>query len=248
MSTMRINFVSKQLSRAVNVSVILPIENEVPQDGYKTLYLLNGYLGDDLDWLHQTRIKNIAMESNIAVVMPAGENGFYVDDSHSRRNYSQFIGSELVEVTRKMFPLSTKREDTYIAGLSMGGFGALYNGIRFNDTFSKIGAFSFALVNEIRQDGSDEELEYIRAVFGLDISEIRESDKDPRYLIENIKGGIPQMYIACGSEDFVLPGNDKMNQFLIKHNIDHKYIVEPGDHDWDFWNKHIELYIKWLDL
>lgn len=89
---------------------------------------------------------------NLAVVMPAGENAFYVDQPSIGAMHGQFIGEELVEITRKMFPLSRKREDTFIGGLSMGGFGALRNGLKYHDTFGAVICLSGALhVLEIRK-------------------------------------------------------------------------------------------------
>ncbi|WOO86471.1 alpha/beta hydrolase-fold protein [Mollicutes bacterium LVI A0039] len=250
MSTIRVNILSNELDRAVNISVILPIENEMPKDGYKTLYLLNGYTGDDLDWIHETRVKRIALEHNLAVIMPAGENSFYIDNPRARRNYAKFIGVELVEVMRKMFPLSTKREDTFIAGLSMGGYGALINGLKYHQTFSKIGTFSLALLNEIYYSHRTDENErqFICQTFGVDVEEIINTDMDPRYLIRKFKGSLPKIYMACGSDDYALGGNEKIHKVLEEYNVIHDYIIEPGDHDWDFWSSHIEKFITWLEV
>lgn len=248
MSILRANIYSESLSRQVNISVILPIENEQPIEGYKTLYLLNGYMGDDLDWLMETKIKRLAMEANIAVIMPAGENGFYVNDKAGRRNYAQYIGEELVSLTRKMFPLATRREDTYIAGLSMGGYGALINGLKYNHVFGTIGAFSMAMVNELYdpERSSVSDPEYIQKIFGVEVEKIVDTDMDPRYVLDRIEGDIPALYIACGSEDFVFECNQLIHTELTARNIKHTYITEPGAHDWEFWNKHIEQFIEWI--
>lgn len=250
MSILRANIFSEQLSRNVNISVILPVENGVPSSGFKTLYLLNGYMGDDLDWITETRIKRLAMDANLAVVMPAGENGFYVNDIDGRRNYSKYIGEELVAITRAMFPLSDKLEDTYIAGLSMGGYGALNNGLKYNHVFSKIGAFSLALVNEIYDPESSNvsDPRYIKSIFGVEIDEIVNTDMDPRYILNYLKGNVPKMYIACGSEDFVYECNELMHEFLNEQRINHRYVITPGEHDWDFWAVQIEQFIKWLKI
>ncbi len=249
MSILRANIFSKELSRTVNISVVLPVENEIPEDGFKTLYLLNGYMGDDLDWIHGTRIKRLAEANNIAVIMPAGENGFYVDDKRGRRNYSKFIGVELVDITRKMFNLSSKREDTMIAGLSMGGYGAMNNGLKYNQTFGVIGAFSMALVNELAVvEDSVSKPDFIEQIFGTKLDKIIDTDNDPRYLLKQIKGSIPKIYMACGTEDFVYECNQIMHNSLNEYRINHTYITEPGNHDWDFWDRHIEQFINWLDL
>ncbi len=249
MSILRANIFSKELSRTINISVILPIENEIPVNGFKTLYLLNGYMGDDLDWIHGTRIKRLAEANNIAVIMPAGENGFYVDDPKGRRNYSKFIGEELVEITRKMFHLSSKREDTMIAGLSMGGYGAMNNGLKYNETFGVIGAFSMALVNELAlTEDSVSKPEFIEHIFGTKLEKIINTENDPRYLLKHLVGPIPSIYMACGTEDFVFETNNIMAKSLNEYRINYTYITEPGNHDWDFWDRHIEQFFKWLDV
>lgn len=78
--------------------------------------------------------------------MPSGENRFYLDDEKSGELYGEFIGKELVEFTRKLFPLSDKREDTFIAGLSMGGYGAIRNGLKYAENFGCVIGLSAALV------------------------------------------------------------------------------------------------------
>lgn len=154
MAIVRVELFSESLLRKVPVTCIIPIdksnyfdlENDKVELPLKTLYLLHGGFGSDLDWLSGTRIERYATEHHLAVIMPAGENGFYLDTKSGVRNYGQFIGKELVELMQKMFPLSSKREDTFIGGLSMGGYGALINGLRYHDTFNKIGLLSPALM------------------------------------------------------------------------------------------------------
>ena len=129
MAFIQVSFMSKTLMRTVPLQVILPVDKftfgqpEREEKPFKTLYLLHGIFGNETDWVHGTRIQRWAEEKNLAVVMPAGENAFYVDQPSIGAMHGQFIGEELVEITRKMFPLSRKREDTFIGGLSMGGFG-----------------------------------------------------------------------------------------------------------------------------
>ncbi|MBQ1641096.1 MAG: acetylesterase, partial [Lachnospiraceae bacterium] len=144
MALIQVNYLSKALFRTVPLNVILPVDRfdadtdrylNGPERKYKTLYLLHGLLGNYTDWVSQTRIQKWAEEKNLAVVMPSGDNAFYFNSRTPWNDYGTFIGQELVEITRRMFPLSDKREDTYIAGLSMGGFGALRNGIVYSDTF-----------------------------------------------------------------------------------------------------------------
>ncbi len=248
MSVLRANIYSRCLYRNVMISVIMPIENEMPEGGYKSLYLLNGYMGDDLDWLMETKIKRLALKNNVAVIMPAGENGFYVDDPDGRRNYGQYVGQELVTITRKMFPLSTKREDTMIAGLSMGGFGALRNGLKYNQTFGTVGSFSLGLANELSDiEGSvSSDIPFIEKIFGLPIKSIIDSNMDPRYILKQMNDDYPRMYISCGTEDYVFHCSELVHEALVDGGIEHTYITKPGRHTWDFWNDQIEAFFEWL--
>ena len=145
MALMEVNFFSKALMRPVTMNVILPAdkvffgeETEEENKPFKTLYLLHGVMGNYTDWVTGTCIKRWAEEKNLAVVMPSGANMFYMDHPNANENYSEFIGKELVKITRRMFPLSHKKEDTFIAGLSMGGYGAIRNGLKYHDTFGYI--------------------------------------------------------------------------------------------------------------
>jgi S-formylglutathione hydrolase FrmB len=142
MSLLQVSFRSAALHRKVPMQVILPSDAEIGSAGpFKTLYLLHGLMDNCQGWTSNTRIERWAMERNLAVVMPSAENSFYVDMPYGSSCFGDFgvyVGKELVEMTRKMFRPSLNREDTFIAGLSMGGFGALRNGLKYSDTFGYI--------------------------------------------------------------------------------------------------------------
>ena len=146
MALMQMEFKSETLKRTVSMNVILPIERF--RGPFPTLYLLHGLTDNYNGWLSYTRIRLWAEESGLAVVMPSGENSFYMDilvKDGCLGDFGEYIGRELVDVTREMFPLSHKREDTFLAGLSMGGFGACRNGLKYCETFGKVAILSGAL-------------------------------------------------------------------------------------------------------
>lgn len=182
--------------------------------------------------------------------MLSGENHFYVDNENSLQFHSQFIGEELVEVTRAMFPLSHKKEDTFIAGLSMGGYGAIINGLKYYDTFGYIAGLSSALlIDDFVNAKYDSEYlmnrHYLESVFG-DLSQLPVSDKDYRTLALKVKKqDRPHIYMACGKDDFLLQQN---RDFSIKNDIEVTYIEDEGAHEWDFWDRHIHLVLEWLPL
>lgn len=172
------------LMRMVTIDIILPVDkpSPAPKDGpYKTLYLLSDI----------TDIQALAEEKGFAVVMPAGENLFYLDYPAIHALYGEFIGKELVEITRRMFPLSKQREDTFLAGLSMDGYGALQNGLKYAQQFGYVAALSAAAVlYGIEQRSNDTEpfftrRDYAAFVFG-DLERVLDSDKNPVWLARKL--------------------------------------------------------------
>ncbi len=263
MAFIQMNLMSKSLMRMVPVNVILPVDKLVfpgmpvrEDKPYKTLYLLHGVFGNYTDWVNGSRIQRYAEEHDLVVVMPSGDNAFYLDQPSGQNFYGEFIGRELVELTRKMFPLSHKREDTYIGGLSMGGFGAIRNGFKYHETFGAVVALSAALIVDGLQSRTNdtpfflEGKDYAEACFG-DLNKVLESDKNPKYLVEQMRReGVepPSVYMACGEEDHLLDVNKDFARFLQEHGVDVLFEVGPGNHEWDFWDTYIRRGIEWLPL
>lgn len=262
MALIQCNFFSQSLMRTVSFQAILPVDKVVnnqrqQQKEYKTLYLLHGIFGDYYDWNNGTRIQSWAQERNLVVIMPSGENKFYVDNERTLEYFSKFIGEELVEVTRAMFPLSHKREDTFIAGLSMGGYGAIVNGLKYHNTFGYIAGLSSALILEqaIHSKDGDEipylnKRTYMESVFG-DLNQLKGSDKDYKALILKLKKEnqpIPHIYLACGTEDFLINENHDYRDFLIQNQVKFTYQEGPGIHNWVFWDEYIYKVLEWLPL
>ena len=263
MALIKVNFISSSLMRTVPINVILPVDKlsfpgmpKKESKPFKTLYLLHGIFGNYTDWVSGTNIQRWAEEKDLAVVMPSGDNMFYVDQKESHNYYGEFIGQELVEITRKMFPLSHRREDTFIAGLSMGGYGAIRNGLKYHDTFGYIAGLSSAtVVDGIGQRSNDtpnfiERRDFAESIFG-DLSKVEMSDLNPEWLVKKLSGGhaeLPKVYLACGTEDFLLEGNRKMRDYMKAAGVDVTYEEGPGAHEWDFWNRYIKKVIDWLPL
>ncbi len=264
MAVFQVNFMAETLGRTVPLYVILPTDKTyfpgMPrrEEGkpYKTLYLLHGVVGSYVDWLYGTRIQRWAEERDLAVVMPSGDNSMYLD--HAVDRYGEFVGKELVEFTRKSFPLSHKREDTYIGGLSMGGFGAMRNGLKYHDTFGAIISLSGAFVMdesilvEIKEPRFPSETQAFRhQVYGEDLEKALVSDRNPKYLVEQLakeKIQFPDIYMACGEDDFLMKNNEGFVKVLTDHRVPHVFEKGPGSHEWDFWDTYIKRALEWLPL
>ncbi len=258
MAFMTMNIMSNSLKRQVPVNVIIPADKlEAPgttprgDKPYKTLYLLHGLIGNHMDWVTNTRIIMWAEENNLAVVMPAGDNAFYVDQPWAANMYGEFVGKELVELTRKIFPLSHEREDTFVGGLSMGGFGALRNGLKYSETFGYVVALSGAFVVEDLKDLTNDtplfmrRKDFMESWFG-DTAKVLDSDANPKYIAaENIKSGKvnPKVFMACGKDDDLLPANQDMYDDLKKKGLDISLTIDEGNHEWNFWDKYLKIAI-----
>lgn len=154
-----------------------------------------------------------------------------------------------------MFPLSHKREDTFIAGLSMGGFGALRNGLKYYDTFGYIAALSAAIqIFEQPEDTPGHTLFHEDAVFG-DISKAALTDKNPRIAFQKMKDALkgntaayPKIYMACGRQEPLFTVNEQFRDFLQDNGADITWKEETGEHNWDFWRTQIVEVLNWLPL
>lgn len=263
MALIEVNFMSRTLLRTVPIQVILPIDKfsmsgqEQREDKpFKTLYLLHGLFGNYKDWVSGTRIQKWAEENNLAVVMPSGDNSFYLDQPASGNLYGEFIGQELVDITRKMFPISHEREETFIGGLSMGGYGAIRNGLKYHDTFGCIIGLSSAIhILEDIDRAENRNIAYEESCFG-NLKEAVSSDKNPKFIVKQVKEEmnqnmdiqLPKIFMACGTEDSLIDVNRVYREFFIENELDLTYYEGPGGHNWDFWDEWIKKAIEWLPL
>lgn len=167
--------------------------------------------------------------------------------------YCTYVGEELIDYIRNTFGLAQTVEDTAIMGYSMGGFGALHTAFTYPDTFGKVCAMSSALiVHEISgmKDGGDNGVAnyaYYHECFG-NLDEVVASDNNPEILVKRLSQEnkkIPQIYMACGTEDFLLENNRQFHRFLDSNNIPHIYLESGGGHDMTFWNEYV---VKFTDM
>lgn len=220
----------------------------------KVLMLLHGYSGNNSDWITGTNIFELSERYNLAVIMPSGGNSFYIDRPADCERYATMVGDELLAYVRDTFGLSGRAEDTFIAGLSMGGYGAIRNGLLYSHNYSRIAAFSSALIINGLKDRrpGDESIignyAYYTTLFG-DLKTVAETDINPEVLVrKKLAAGekLPKIYMACGTEDSLLPVNREFRDFLVSNGIEPDYHESSGIHDWRFWNSYLEPAVKWM--
>ena len=256
MAYFRVEYYSNALRRETSFEVLIPNDPRddapAPAAGspMKTLFLLHGYTGKAGNYVPE----ELPGQYNFAIVMPSGENSFYLNGLATGHAFQTMLGEELVDYVRKTFRLALRPEDTGIAGLSMGGFGALHTGLAYPDRFGKIGAMSSALiVHEVAgmkpgEGNAVANYEYYRECFG-EPEQLLESDKNPETLIRRLKAAgekIPDIDLCCGTEDFLIENNREMHRFLVEEGVAHEYHEAPGIHDMVFWKEHIRKIVKWM--
>lgn len=233
MANIQCNVISYLLKRTVDLTVILPTVtipeamnlrgpevHHIYPHPYPVLYLLHGFGNNHQQWGGYTNIELYAEERQIAVVTISGENKFYLDQGED--TFYDFIETELQEFITNTFPISDKREDTYIAGLSMGGFGALYHGLQNPQKYRAVGAFSAAVGVKDRKE--------------CDLTKIT-------LPVQNC----PDLYLTCGKDDFLYENNLRFTQYLSEHGIKYTWTAEPGyTHEWRFWGLAVERFLDWL--
>ena len=247
------NFLSYSLNRAVDITVVLPSvtcpeamglpgqaeATHVLPAKFPVVYLLHGFANNHAQWTGYTNVELYAEERRIAIVNVSAENKAYAKVGAD--DFKRFISEELPEFVTNYFPVSDKPEDTYIAGLSMGGYGALMHGLTHPERYHAIGAFSAGLsINP--------------AVFASDPMAQEPAAPDAEYDLHALAKAVaasdvpfPPIYTACGTEDFLFEPNQAFAAELADLGADVTWTAVPGfGHEWRFWDQQVEAFLDWL--
>ena len=252
MALFQTTFFSQCLHRYVQANVVIPCDDfgtgccGMDRREYKSLYLLHGYAGDRMEWLTDGGANGIALAYDIAIIMPSGDNSFYTDNPYYSHNYGEYISRELVEYTRQVFPLSQRAEDTFIAGMSMGGYGALYNTMRHPGVFGHVIALSSPTGEHYRLSADEPDFmgitrSFYDTVLGTN-GDFESSDANLYHLARRVHeaGQDPaDLYLACGWNDLLVHGNRAFHRFLTELGVPHVYEEGPGTHEWSFWQEYL---------
>lgn len=265
MGFFQVNFFSPTLCFNTDINVFIPTpdsdeilnhkkSNYLTQGAkFQVLYLLHGAYGDYTDWMRLTSIEKYAQEHKLAVVMPSASNSFY-QNMYEGSDYLRYLTEELPEFVRNLFPISQKREDTFVAGLSMGGYGALKLALekpkQYAACASLSGAVDIVAVKEQADTGNLEGPFRWEAIFE-DADKLEGTDADLFALIKkHRKEGetLPTIFLSCGTEDFIYPINQAAYKKFRELKVDVTYEEHPGIHNWDYWDTHIRRVMEWLPL
>jgi len=257
MAFIQCDFYSEVLGFSTSMNVILPGDSKVnksaPRTSYPVLYLLHGLSDDHTIWGRRSSIDRYVRDLDIAIVMPNAGRSFYTD-MQSGYDYYTFISKELPSLAESFFPISSKREDRFIAGLSMGGYGALKIALSNPDKYAYAASLSGAvdilsIANRFIEDESIEISREFNNIFG-NLDTFHNSSNDLFALAQTcaIAHTKPKIYLSCGTEDFLYQDNIRFKNHLEKLPFDFTYEEEVGDHHWDYWDLKIQSVINWLGI
>ena len=255
MALIHCDFHSDVLGMATQMCVILPERplskaRRALTAKHPTLYLLHGLSDDHTIWQRRTSIERYAADLDLAVVMPNVHRSFYADMAHGRR-YWTFVSEELPARARYLFPLSAERKDNFVAGLSMGGYGAFKMALRCPAKFAAAASLSGAL-DMARNAGTKDPAwrRELRDVFGP-LDKIAGSNNDLLWLAGKVarsRGPKPALYQWCGAEDFLYQDNLTFRDHARSVGLAVTYEEGPGSHEWQYWDTQIQRVLAWLPV
>ena len=252
MALLQVQFFSTALNVCSTVNVILPEPDQgIGVDASKVgklpkvLYLLHGYSDDHSIWMRRTSVERYAARYNLAVVMPAVNHSYYSNEVHGER-YWDYVSDELPRTMQRFFRLSDKPEDTFVAGLSMGGYGAMKLALSYPERYGAAASFSGVVDLADMSHREKSGLALMDRIFG-DHTKVRGSENDLLYLVEkNAKAPHkPKLYVSCGTKDYLYHQHVKFIPELEKHGWDVSHFDKPDTvHSWAFWDEEIAKFIQ----
>lgn len=256
MAQLTCDFFSDALRMGTSVTVVWPESTRVTEAGEVTdrpaqppvLYLLHGLSDDHTSWSRFSAVGRYAEEHGVAVVMPAVGRSFYADEHHGHR-YWTYLSQELPEVMKSLFKLDPPREQCFVAGLSMGGYGAVKLALRHPERFAAAASMSGALDIAALLRRPDRE-EILGRVFG---GEVGPQDDLLALVGATAEAGIggsspviPRLWVSCGTEDFLYDDNLRFVAAAEAAGLDLTASWRPGGHTWDLWDAMVAEVFDWL--
>jgi len=246
---------SKLLGKTVAYDVLIPVQYlyaDKEKKLFPVIYLLHGVDGHSSNWMQKTSVATFANPYDVFVVMVEGENGWYTDSATAPQDrYESYVIQELIPDVERRYRVQKTREGRAIAGLSMGGYGAIKFGLKYPDKFAVAASMSgaFSAPSWTEKDLKDPGVirDSVLNVFGPADSATRKAN-DVFGLVRELSAdkiaSLPYLYLDCGTEDFLFQDSRKLVSLLIEKKIMHEYRELPGDHSWPYWNRQLREILK----
>ena len=250
-----VQFQSQLVGTSLPYNVVLPVGYDLPaarDKRYPVVYLLHGLFGHYDNWTSKTRLADYTASHEVILVTPEGHNGWYTDSQLApKEQYESYIVKELIPDVDRRFRTISDRSGRAIAGLSMGGYGAIKFGVKYPAMFAFAGSMSGAMN---AASWTKEELaglpsiwKSLQQVFGEDGGQTRLSNdlsNRIRDLSNQEIAALPFIYLDCGTEDPLFPSNRSFAELLVSRKIPHEYRQRPGGHSWAYWDAQVQEVLK----
>ena len=249
MALLTCDFFSESLETGVSVTVVLPQATE-EQIGVAeidlsgpppVLYLLHGLSDDHTAWTRYTSIERYAAARGLAVVMPAVGRSFYADEAHGHR-YWAYVSEELPQVVGRFLRVSAEPADTFVAGLSMGGYGALKLALTHPDRYAAAASLSGALDVVGLAAGGTRDTLFDRVYDGPP------GPRDDLFALLAEAEDVPPLHVSCGTEDVLVDSNHRFVAAAEERGVEVTTDFRPGEHEWGLWDTVIREVIDWLPI
>lgn len=247
-----IQFQSALIGKTLPYNVILPGDYGTSATRYPVLYLLHGWAAHYADWSTRTNVADYASQYRMIVVMPEGNDGWYSDSATiATDKYESYILQELIPDVQRRYRTIESRYGRGIAGLSMGGYGALKFGLKSPGTFAFAGSLSGALAATTWTEDDLKAFKGINvslvAAFGSGDAPQRKANdifEITRGISATRAAALPYFYFDCGTEDFFLAANEQFAALLTEKKIAHEFRELPGTHSWQYWDQQVRELLK----
>ncbi len=245
MALIRIDHFSASVQQTLPLNLVLPdpVRLDRPLSELPVLFLLHGLSEDAGAWLRNTQMEAFAERLGLVVVAPSGGRSFYSDLPNGQA-WFRYLTEELPSWLKDVFRLTLPREHTFIAGSSMGGYGAMKAALLRPESFAAAASFSGALSMDIvRYNPDDTRRAEFSLLFG-DLEKLSGSAFDPQvWLREADPDRLPRLLVTCGLQDDLYPFSKQFVEWAHAAGIDISYHEEPGRHDWFFWNRQLTRFL-----
>jgi S-formylglutathione hydrolase FrmB len=252
--TSEIELKSALLGKTINYRILYPVKYYTPEKRdtrFPVVYLLHGLTGHSSNWLEKSGVAGYATHFDLFIVMVEGNDGWYTDSATVPADkYESYILSELIPDVEKRFRVSTQRNGRAIAGLSMGGYGAVKFGLKHPEMFALAASMSGAFG---AGSWADKDLpagairDSLLQTFGPADSPTRAANdvfKLAREVSVKKITPLPYFYIDCGTEDFLFSNNRDFVNLLVELKIPHEYRQLPGNHSWPYWDAQVQEILR----
>ena len=255
---------SKLLGKVVKYSIYLPADYETTQRRYPVLYLLHGYSDDETGWTQFGEVQKITNEAvakgdatQMIIAMPDAGVSWYINDAAGKVKFEDFFVNEFIPYIDSVYKTRSKKQYRAVAGLSMGGYGALIYGMKHPDLFSACAPLSAAIWNDdyvLNIPANDQQRNRFKELFGIPVDgKVQLTDSWYKNSILKIAATTPveklnqvRFYIDCGDDDFLIKGNMELHALLTDRKVVHEFRVRDGAHNWSYWRTALPEVLKFV--